>query len=298
MYKKAFSLVELSIVILIIGLLISGITKGSQLYQKMIHKITERVTKESPVNIISGLEAWYETSRAESFADSVADGSLVSAWNDTKPSIFGKEHSANKAANSNNRRPIYIENAFKNSIAGLKFDGSDNCLVDDDLAINSEITIFTVMRRESYIMQKQSIAIAPADANSAYSGIIVFWEPINNPNIMLSWRDGAYFGMTHPGTDVDFIATAIYRNNNTAAMYINGKTNNNKSSFNTNFLSNITRITMGCRATGSGTTTSFSYGYDGYIGEVIVYNRALKNSEREQVENYLSQKFNIDLNET
>jgi len=56
-------------------------------------------------------------------------------------------------------------------------------------------------------------------------------EAINNANILSSWRDGASFGTSHPGTGVDYIATAIYRANNTAAMYINGKTPNKTSAF-------------------------------------------------------------------
>ena len=42
-------------------------------------------------------------------------------------------------------------------------------------------------------------------------------------------------------------------------------------------------------------STSSNYFLIGTIGEVIVYDRALSTFEREQIEEYLSQKWKIDL---
>jgi len=55
--KKAFSLIELSIVILIIGLLVAGVVKGQQLYQKTQLATAKKATEESPVNVIPNLDA-------------------------------------------------------------------------------------------------------------------------------------------------------------------------------------------------------------------------------------------------
>ncbi len=55
---NAFSLIELSIVILIIGILVAGVTKGSTLYQKIKLSSARSVTNNSPVAYISGLSVW------------------------------------------------------------------------------------------------------------------------------------------------------------------------------------------------------------------------------------------------
>ena len=65
--NSAFSLIELSIVILIIGILIAGVTQGSKLYIKFKIATAQALTRSSPVNGVKDLAVWYETSLTESF---------------------------------------------------------------------------------------------------------------------------------------------------------------------------------------------------------------------------------------
>lgn len=53
--KKAFSLVEISIVILIVGILIVGISKGADLYQDYRLSYIQSLTRNSIVNRTDGL---------------------------------------------------------------------------------------------------------------------------------------------------------------------------------------------------------------------------------------------------
>ena len=74
--SSAFSLIELSIVILIIGIIIAGITQGSRLVTKMRVASARALTQSSPVTSIKGLMMWLETTM---------DGNVVSSTNGTNP---------------------------------------------------------------------------------------------------------------------------------------------------------------------------------------------------------------------
>ncbi len=67
---KAFSLIELSIVILVIGILIAGVVQGTSMVKKSQLVIARNLTKNSPVSRIKDLAAWYETSLESSFKTS------------------------------------------------------------------------------------------------------------------------------------------------------------------------------------------------------------------------------------
>ena len=66
-HKKAFSLVELSMVILVIGILIAGISQGIDLYQDMRLATARSLTQNSRVGRIDNLELWLETTTEKSF---------------------------------------------------------------------------------------------------------------------------------------------------------------------------------------------------------------------------------------
>ena len=84
--NHAFSLIELSIVILIVGILIAGVTSASRLVNKMSLTSIQNQTRSSPVASIKDLVVWYETSLDESFIDSErSEGSKISSWNDINP---------------------------------------------------------------------------------------------------------------------------------------------------------------------------------------------------------------------
>ena len=66
-HKKAFSLVELSMVILIIGILIAGVSQGIDLYQDMRLATARSLTQNSRVNRIEDLTMWFEATSEKSF---------------------------------------------------------------------------------------------------------------------------------------------------------------------------------------------------------------------------------------
>ncbi len=61
--RKAFSLIELSLVILIIGILIAGVTNGSRMIVAYKNSVAANHTNNSVASGVKGLAFWYETTR-------------------------------------------------------------------------------------------------------------------------------------------------------------------------------------------------------------------------------------------
>lgn len=59
--KQAFSLIELSIVILIIGILVAGVTQSSRLVRQIKLYSAQSITRSSDINSIGEMVFWAET---------------------------------------------------------------------------------------------------------------------------------------------------------------------------------------------------------------------------------------------
>jgi len=88
-FNKAFSLIELSIVILIIGILVAGVTQSSRLINQLKLLSAQSLTRSSDVNSILDLTFWVESTLDGSFTNSsgsfqLDNGGSISSWNDIK----------------------------------------------------------------------------------------------------------------------------------------------------------------------------------------------------------------------
>ena len=83
---RAFSLVELSIVILIIGILIVGVTQASRLVKVSRLQTARTLTQSSPVSGIKGVSLWLDSTSEAGIIDAdTNDGVAVTVWNDINP---------------------------------------------------------------------------------------------------------------------------------------------------------------------------------------------------------------------
>ncbi len=111
-FQKAFSLIELSIVILIIGLLVTGAVKGASVYKKIKIVSAASLTNNSVVSSISNLETWYETTSSKSFyQDNLSDGQDLSVWRDINPTKVKKLNLEKNNFGTGNL-PDYAENCL------------------------------------------------------------------------------------------------------------------------------------------------------------------------------------------
>jgi prepilin-type N-terminal cleavage/methylation domain-containing protein len=88
--KKAFFLIELSIVILIIGILVTGVTQSSRLVSRIKLISLQSLTRSTDVVTVNGLSLWLETVLDNSITNSsgsfqISDNEAVSSWNDINP---------------------------------------------------------------------------------------------------------------------------------------------------------------------------------------------------------------------
>jgi prepilin-type N-terminal cleavage/methylation domain-containing protein len=142
--NSAFSLIEISIVILVIGILIAGITQSSRLVKESGLMSARSLTQSSPVSGIKDLMSWHETSLKTSFdSNAQIDGSTISTWYDN-----GKQSTTQNNAiqiGVDDLKPLFKEYIFDGAIPAVRFDGSNDYL-SISREISEDFTIITVFK--------------------------------------------------------------------------------------------------------------------------------------------------------
>jgi len=274
--KKAFSMIELAVVIIIISILLGAVIAYNRMSSDATLTVARSLTKSSPVKDIDNLALWLETTMPQSVLSAEADDQkTVSTWYD-----LGPNH--NKAIGGT----TYIADAI-NGLPALRFNGSSDFLAfDGSLLVNSNYTIFIVASRGS---------------NKADNMILGGSSAVANNNLHIGYETKASFVIKHYGessssdyinyTIPDYsdpifqIHSVVFDSNVGKAYYENGA---NKA--------NATDKTSLASWTGSaiGRFATDNY-FNGDIAEIIMFNRVLSNDERMDVEQYLSKKWDIKL---
>ena len=284
---KAFSLIEISVVTIIIGILISGISVGIDLYKDYQFVVARSVVQNSRIPRINGLAVWYETISEKSFdKNQQKNNSSLTTWYDINPNSNNKCNANSPSATNN---PIFVENAFNGYMPGVKFDGNNDYFSCNNISLTGqEITYFVVAKRTSNILYMSAFSsLSPGalfDSNS-FAHFRAFLEDTSGK--MSMFRNGWGSQISHPGNNIAYIATGIFDGTNSIA-YINGAIGSVVASSG-NF--NVSTLLIGTNWQ-SGQAINF---YSGIVAEIIIYNRALKDKERMEVEKYLSKKWNIKI---
>ena len=293
--RKAFSLLELSVVSIIIGILLSGIIFGKRMIAQSALQSAQALTKSSIIYSIPDLKLWLETSLEDSIvgtdSNNISDGNKITSWND----ISGNK--INVAQSTTDNQPTYLLRGI-NNLPSINFDG-----IDDYLFTSSPL-----------------VPLSPGDDDFTF---IVVWKRIatnSNPGVLFDQNnngveiDGGSAGIRTQGNDKN---TAKYgfegENNNFFNVdYTYGsavisvitldtrgiiKTYTNSNSITTSGNINISTqnikgniFVVGAR----GTATKDHY-FPGLISEIMVFDRDLNPTEIAKIVNYLSRKYNITL---
>ncbi|MFM7621043.1 MAG: LamG-like jellyroll fold domain-containing protein [Alphaproteobacteria bacterium] len=307
--KKAFSLIELSIVVLIIGILIAGVVSSSRLVTQIKISSARSLTASSPVPSVSGLVAWYETTQEASFDPNIANQDQVAFWNDINPQSSSK---INLTQSNTTYRPTYIQSGI-NGIPSLSFNTSH--LQVDNLFLNSNYTYFVVFKRSTA-------------ANTTGMDILSIWNTatVGSSGVVfeIQQSSGAYLGLnrrlralhrfpfsTSTGTENDNYASSSYLIQEDSSyiasfvrnlggtggaptnIYINGNIASDPLYNGTTaglFNASLTLLV------GNLSTSNLTKPFLGMIGEIIIYDRALKTDEIADIHKYLSKKFSIKIN--
>lgn len=281
---KAFTLVELSVVITILAVMIIGVTSTKLMIRKARLTNAQSLTQKSIINDINmDLVAWYETSLESSFLASEIknDASNISTWKDNNINAINKNDATNSTVAS---QPKYYQNAFYDSIPGIRFDGTDDFLnFNCNKIAKSSYTIFVVEQRRS---------------NKSVNMFIGGSSIANNETIHLGYKYNTTLTQDHYSNGLDATVTGynsvepklftfVYNFNIGKQITINGKTTVVANPTQSSPLLKCNNVALGKYAT--------SYFYTGDLAEIIMFKRSLKTEEIEAIENYLGSKYGISV---
>ncbi len=164
-FKKAFSLIEISMVILIVGILIAGISKGLDLVNDMRIATARALTDKAPMFGMENLEMWLETTSENSLATGTGtsftnvanppDKKEIGRWNDINPTLINPNNKNHATQSTLAYQPLYVQDGI-NGLPALLFDGKSQVEGGDYFDIKNgktnfiEFTIFIVAKPEFY----------------------------------------------------------------------------------------------------------------------------------------------------
>jgi prepilin-type N-terminal cleavage/methylation domain-containing protein len=327
-FKKGFSLIEISIVLLIIGILISGILVGQDLILDAKIKSAQNLTRTSPVNKITDLTLWLDVNAEKSLISTTAADRCLSkymsyqdllgneticAWRDiNSQKSLGTNMSDKIALSINtahaiNAMPTYVVNGI-GGLPSLYFDGSDylissippstdvaNTIFDVDLyslLSSSEVSFFIVQ-------QFEGAPTLTSNPSTLFYNTENFLVRSNDRVNLGDYTPTLKFGNDNHRLSSKLLSTvtapqvlAFTRDATSVKLTINSFFNLpvSPSPTSTTISNSSAPIYLGTEGLSTGNLVN---AFKGKISEIIVFNRRISERERIQVENYLLQKYKI-----
>ncbi len=311
--KLAFSLLELSIVILVISGLMVAIIKGSDLISSSKIAAARQQTLDSPVEKIGSLAVWFETTLDNSFLiEEKKNNGQISQWNNIGNSNLGATNDAIQGTTS--KKPIYIENAI-NGLPVLRFDGdntssSNGDNLDFDISIQNDFTIFAVAKNKANQTDNSACGTETNSGFCSYDGKGRFLLSSGylrgvtraaisfaTNKISISEFDDVetagnkYFAMLTNysgiiGEKPNIISWRLKEKQH--QIFLNGK-------FLKSGVVGLKDDVFAPKKIGGNNVSQFGYYWGGDVGEVIIFSKSLNDNERKDVEEYLSKKWGVDL---
>jgi prepilin-type N-terminal cleavage/methylation domain-containing protein len=289
--KKAFSLIELSIVILIIGILVAGVTQSSRLINQMRLLSARSANQGSPIPTILGLVAWWETCDDKSILESEAvNNGLISTLNDLNPTSTSK---INLNQTNTALQPTYLSSSI-NNLPGLKFNGDDRFVTNN--LFSETFSLFVVMRTAN--------GGAGNATTQAYTGSAIIGADLSGSanDIIPLALGGGYVKIFTGNTETTLSSTITVSDNKSYILFssrnmLNGVRTlmiNNSNSV-TDSLGGTTILNANNQVGIGGDSNVAATPFNGEISEVVVYNRILSSEERTATAQYLSKKYAIKL---
>lgn len=326
---KAFSLIELSVVVLIVGVLIVSAIESSRLIYKSKIKGARNLTTNSRVNNQEGLVFWYETSFATSFTEEkMVDGSVVEQWNDNNPqsptklnAFAGQEddssvftfNPAAAAVNGTTSGPTYIKKGI-NGLPTLRFTNNASSAYQY-LAVDSKMRntpqesmqLFMVVKYrggEGFLLDRVCTDASGAPVNtSCLSSLSAGWplfEPSVHSGLLRSY-------VRHDSDDFASIGAGSYYLPGHAM--VPGKTViiTLERDYNHSFTTYVDGNKLSSVADSGETIALDPYkigrhyvndtdSLDFDVSEIIFFSGVMSKRDRGLIEDYLGKKYNISVN--
>lgn len=302
----AFSLLELSIVMVIIAILIGGAVAATSLIKKSRLANAQILTKTSPVADMAGLKLWFEPVMEESFIKGeVKDKNKITQWNDLNPQS-DRPYYLTKTIDAGHPDISYVKEGI-NSLPSVYF--PTDSITNPQFALSSTVAfdptipnaIITPNNAFTFFVVEETILAASGDN---YNGTVFYNGNIDSDGWGYS-RTHQYKSLSISGVakndslimpkDTPHIVSATFAGGSGGAINIfrNGAAE-------TSYLNSQTGI--GANPSLNGVYAGFfvggmwhGYTWHGKLSELIIFDHVLKVNERKEIEQYLSNKYNISL---
>lgn len=254
-----------------------------------------------PGGVGAGLQLWLDADDANTLYNATTGGSLVAAdgavarWQDKSGN--GRHFTQS----SSSRQPLRTT-AVQNSRNVLRFDGSDDYLVGGDyldITGNQSVTIFVVLKRAAQNVTHEVInkygRPESTNAGNADNGILFQVTSANKPRINATDGNNNTIVDTVAAFDASSFTALAWKLTSgsfaSASVFVNGQSVSTSTPKST--LQSLTDTSYEWRIGISRFSASFYDPFNGDIAEIIMYDSALSDTNRQAVENYLLAKWGI-----
>lgn len=316
-FRKAYSMIEMSLLILIMGILFAGAYQGFNIYYETHLSGARTITQNAIISRVGNLAFWYETTFEK---DENENGKPILMWLDRnnqqliKNNAYPSQNNDNTKFNyepnnfTNNGGPLFVLKGisglpslnFKNTSSSSRF-----LVIDPNLKFGKDdITIFAVVKFKNFdnnavifdrVCLKNS-GSATSDINSS----INYCKPyisakinvLGYPNLYIQNNDGTALKSTANTSfalkkDVPYILTFRRLYNQSISIFINGKL---ASTAMENLGSiDFLPIKIGRNATDQNVNSEFD------LSEFLMIYGKLRDNDKTEIENYLVKKYSIKL---
>ncbi len=295
--RKAFSIIEVAIVLLITSLVILASIKATNLIQKSKISRANSLTKNSPLLQFEDIFLWLETTtelsldenEAENYEDLSADDiafgkGSITKWYDRNPNPVIRRN-----ATSLTSRPKYYYNCL-NNIPCLKFNTN---LLNINNTINEKLSDYSVL-----IVEKRNslsgMPILGSDSNS-----------LLNQSLEIGYLDSSTIYWSQGGSSSDrkeFNSSLLNNDRLNVHLFINATNKSNSSNLkyylngtqisqsNPTSIVDFSNTTLGSALQIGKSGSSYYYGS---IGEIIILPYAIPKNQRVALTHYLKKKWRI-----
>ncbi len=293
--SKAFSLIELAVVIIVVGILIAGVTQGGALITKAKYKTAQTLTQSSPVSATPGLRLWLETSLDQSIAEAEAsDGTKVTMWYDINPQVSNKLFARTA---SNTAAILYKVKSAVNGLPSLYFPGAsaDFFTISTASGSTAATPIPTTSNAFTYFIVLQADSVGSIE-DAFYNGTFSSsngWGYRNSASAKKTFLYNAFTSGT--GTPAlakaeVISATSVGGTLGSLRLYVNGVSD---ATFGGAVTATVASPTGGFYIGSKDLGGSATDNWRGFISEIIIFEKKLSDADRKAIEKYLGTKYNI-----
>jgi prepilin-type N-terminal cleavage/methylation domain-containing protein len=286
--KRAFTLIEIAVVIIVIGVLIAGISQAMEMFAEASLKSARNLSKSSRLGRIDDLTLWFDATSEKAFDKEKDDNSAVSIWKDTNPKSTTSISSSSSIASL---YPSYTLSAI-NSLPAVSFKKTSslvgNCVtVPNESFINNseDFTLYLIYSPKTLddgiILEKNNASVTTFPFSlELLSGSYKFSVKNSTSTISVTSPKQAIIKTPNlirlsriKGSQIEIVIDGV---STTETDTLTSSTFNNA------------ELSIGCR--NGSTPANF---ISGDFGETAFFNRNINVKEKAEIEEYLYKKWKM-----